>query len=193
MRTYLLSSLRSQVDLLISRGNLLELLNHPTLLSHPATSTATWNHDTPRRPYKQVRRSRVKQFSKRPCRDHFSEIPLPPEARRGPVSELPLPLEACRGSVSELLIQPRARRDSISEPFHQPGPQGGAISLPPDVCHSVSHHQQALPRSALPDLILEIGLEPPAANPASRIPREDQQVAVEPASRIAREPTSCRP
>ena len=115
-------------------------LGPPTLPSHPATRTAPWNPDTPRQPYKRARRSRVKQFSKRPRREHFSEIPLPPEARQGPVSELPLQPEAYRGPVSELLLQPRAHRDSISEPFHQSGPQGGAISLPPDDCHSVSHH-----------------------------------------------------
>ena len=51
----------------------------------------------------------------------------------------------------------------------------------------MSHHQQSLPRSARPDLILEVGLEPPAVNPASRIQREDQQVAVEPASCIPHE------
>ena len=51
----------------------------------------------------------------------------------------------------------------------------------------MSHHQQSLPRSAHPDLILEVGLLPPAVNPASHIKREDQQVAVEPTSRIPRE------
>ena len=56
-------------------------LGPPTLPSHPATRTAPWNPDTPRRPYKRAGRSRVKQFSKRPRREHFSEIPLPPEAR----------------------------------------------------------------------------------------------------------------
>ena len=159
----------------------------PTLPSRPATHTPPWNPDTPRRPYKRARRSRVKQFNKRPHRDHFSEIPLQPEARRSPVSELPLQLEACRGPAPELLLQPRAHRDPISEPLYQSGHQGGAISLPPDDCHSVAHHQQSLPRSARPDLILEVGLEPPAVNPASRIPREDQQVAVETTSRIPRE------
>ena len=167
---------------------IMQLISDP--LPYPATQQPAqhpWNPDTPRRPYKRARRSRVKQFSKRPRREHFSEIPLPPEARRGPVSELPLQLEACRGPVSELLLQPRAHRDSISEPLRQSGPQGGAISLPPDDCHSVSRHQQALPRSAGPDLILEVGLEPPAVDPASRIPCEDQQVAVEPASRVPRD------
>ena len=47
-----------------------------------------------------------------------------------------------------------------------------------------TRHQQSSSRSARPDLILEVGLEPPAAAPASRAPHECQQIAVEPASRI---------
>ena len=162
-------------------------LRRPTLPSHPATRTAPWNPDTPRRPYKQARKSRVKQFSERPHREHFSKILLQPEARQGPVSELPLHLKACRGIVSEILLLTRTHQDSISEPLYQSGHQGGAISLPPDDCQSVSHHQQSLPLSARLDLILEVGLEPSAVNPASRIPCEDQQVAVEPASHIPSE------
>ena len=46
------------------------------------------------------------------------------------------------------------------------------------------HHPQALPRSARPDFILEVGLEPPVEDLASRIPCEDQQVADNSASRI---------
>ena len=46
------------------------------------------------------------------------------------------------------------------------------------------HHPQSLPCSVRPDLILEVGLEPAAANLASRIPCEDQQVAGNPTSCI---------
>ena len=53
-------------------------------------------------------------------------------------------------------------------------PQGGAISLPQSSCHSVFHHPQSLPRSARPDLVLEVGLEPPVADLTSHIPCEDQ-------------------
>ena len=143
--------------------------------------------DTPRRPYKRARRSRVKQFNRQPHRDHFSEILPQPKACRSLVSKLPLQLEACRGPAPELLLQPRAHRDPISEPLYQSEHQGGAISLPPDDCHSVFHHQQSLPHSARPDLILEVGVEPPAVNLASCIPCEDQQVAGNPASHIPRE------
>ena len=161
---------------------ILQLTSDP--LPYPATQQPA---QPPGTPIPLTRRSRVKQFSKQPRREHFFEIPLPPEARRGPVSELPLQPEACRGPISELLLQPRARRDSISEPLRQSGPQGGAISLPQNNCHSVSHHQQSLPRSARPDLILEVGLEPPTATPASCTPCEDQQVTVEPVPRVPRE------
>ena len=51
----------------------------------------------------------------------------------------------------------------------------------------MSRHQQSVPLSARPDLILEVGLEPPAAAPASRTTPEGQQIAVEPASRLPRE------
>ena len=51
----------------------------------------------------------------------------------------------------------------------------------------MSRHQQLSPRSAHPDLFLEVGLEPPAVAPASRAPREGQQIAVEPASHIPHE------
>ena len=141
----------------------------------------------PSQPYKQARRSRVKQFNRRPRWGHFPEITPQPEARRSLVSELPLQLEACRGPAPELLLQPRAHQDPIYEPLYQSGHQGGAISLPPDDCHSVFHHQQSLPHSARHDLILKVGLEPPAVNLASRIPCEDQQVVGNPASRIPHE------
>ena len=39
----------------------------------------------------------------------------------------------------------KARRGPVSEPLCQSGPQGGAISLPPDDCHSVSHHHAGTP------------------------------------------------
>ena len=124
---------------------------------------------------------------KQPRRDHFSEVPLQHGAHRDDFSELPLQPEARRDDFSELLLQPRARRDPIYEPLCQSGPQGGAISLLQNDWHSVSRHQLPSPRWDRPDLILEVGLEPPAAAPASRTPREGQQNAVEPASRIPRE------
>ena len=145
----------------------------PSLPSQAAARPTPWNPDTPGRLYKQAQGSRVKQFSKRPRRDYFSETSLHHKA--------------CQGPVSELLLQPQTRRGSTSASSSQAGPQGGAISLPQSDCYSVFHHPQSLPRSARPDLFLEVGLEPPAANLASRIPCEDQQVAGNPTSRIPRE------
>ena len=146
-----------------------------------------WNLDILGRLYKQVQRSRVKQSSKRPRRDYFSGSPLPlysKRHRRDYFSETSLHPKACQGPVSELLFQPQTRQGSTSASSNQVGPQGGAISLPQNDCHSVFHHLQSLPRSARPDLILEVGLEPPPTNLASRIPCEDQQVANNPTSRI---------
>ena len=133
----------------------------------------------------------MRQVIKRHRRDYFSEVPLQHGACREYFSELPPQPEARRGPVSELLLQLRARRDPISEPLCRSGPQEGAISLPQNDCHSVSRHQQSSPRSSRPDLILEVGLEPPAAAPASRASREGQQIAVKPplASREELPPT----
>ena len=120
----------------------------PALPSHPAAQPAPWNPDTPCRLYKQARRSRVKQFSKRPRRDHFSETPLPLHSkrpRRDYFSKTPLHSKACQGPVSELLLQPQTRRGSTSESSYQAGPQGGAISLPQNDCHSVFHHRSHSP------------------------------------------------
>ena len=165
-------------------------LRPPALPNQPAAHPAPWNLATPGQLYKQAERSRVKQFNKRPRRDYFYKPPLPLHSklpRRYYFSETSLHPKACRGHTPELLLQLRAHRDPIPEPLYQTGLQGGAISLPPDDCHSVFHHQQSLPRPARPDLILEVGLEPPAVNLASQIPCEDPQVAGNPASRIPRD------
>ena len=170
-------------------------LRPPALPSYPAAQSAPWNLDIPCRLYKQARRSRVKQFSKRPRRDHFSETPFPLHSkrpRRDYFSETPLHSKAGQGPVSELLLQPQTRRGSTSESSYQAGPQGGAISLPQNDCHSAFHHPQSIPCSARPDLVLEVGLEPPAVNLASRIPCEDQQVAGNPASHVRTSRTQSR-
>ena len=164
-----------------------------------------WNQVDLGRLYKPAQGSRVKQSSKRPRRDYFSGSLLPlssKRSRRDYFSGSPLPLSSkrprrdyfsetsprtCKGPVTELLLQPQTRRGYTSVSSTQAGPQGGAISLPQSSCHSVFHHPQALPHSARPDLILEVGLEPPAADLASRIPCEDQQVADNSPSRILRE------
>ena len=148
------------------------------------------NQVDPGRLYKQAQGSRVKQSSKRPHRDYFSGSPLPlysKRPRRDYFSETSPHSKACKGPVTELLLQPQTRRGYTSASSSQAEPQGGAISLPQSDCHSVFHHPQSLPRSAHPNLILEVGLEPPAADLASRIPCEDQQVADNPTSCIPHE------
>ena len=129
--------------------------------------------------------SRVKQSSKQPRRDYFSGSSLSLSSkrpRRDYCSETSPHSRACKGPVTELLLQPQTRRGCT-----QAGPQGGAISLPQTGCYSVFHHPQPLPCSAHPDLIINVGSEPPAADLASHIPREDQQDADNSISRIQRE------
>ena len=169
---------------------------HPQHPQHSLPVTANenspganlWNQVDLGRLYKQAQGTRVKQSSKRPRRDYFSTSPLPLSSkwpRRDYFSETSP--RACKGPVTELLLQPQTRRGYTSVSSTQAGPQGGAISLPQSNCHLVFHHPQTLPRSAHPDLILEVGLGPPAADLASRIPCEDQQVADNSTSRIPRE------
>ena len=171
---------------------------HPKHPQHPLPVTANenspeadlWNLDDPGWLYKQAQSSRVKQFSKRPLRDYFSGSPLPLHSKRPHrdyFSETSPHPKACKRPATELLLQPQTRRGYTSASSSQAGPQGGAISLPQSNCHLVFHHPQSLPRSACPDLILEVGLEPPAADLASHIPCKDQQVANNPTSRIPHE------
>ena len=162
----------------------------PPLPSLSAALSTPWNPGTPGWLYKQAQGSRVKQFRKQPRQDYFSGSPLSLHSkrpRRDYFSETSLHPKACQGPVSELLFQPQTRRGSTSVSSSQAGPQGGAISLRQSDCHLVSHRPQSLPHSAHPDLILEVGLEPPAASLASRIPCEDQQVTGNSTSRIPRE------
>ena len=51
----------------------------------------------------------------------------------------------------------------------------------------MSHHPQSPPHSARPDLVINVGPVPPAADLTFRIPREDQQDADSSTSRIPRE------
>ena len=171
---------------------------HPQHPQHPLPVTAnenspganSCNQADSGRLYKQAQGSRVKQSSKRPRRDCFSRSSLPLSSKRPRqdyFSETSSHTRACKGPVTELLLQPQTRQGYTSVSSTQAEPQGGAISLPQSGCHSVFHHQQSLPRSARPDLILEVGLEPPAADLASRILCEDQQNADNSTSRIPRE------
>ena len=171
---------------------------HPQHPKHPLPVMAIdnspgadlWNQIDPGRLYNQAQRSRVKQSSKRPRRGYFSGSPLPLHTNRPHrdyFSETSPHSKACKAPVTELLLQPQTRRGYTSASSSQVGLQGGAISFPQSNCHSVFHHPQSLPRSARPDLILEVGLEPPAADLASRITCEDQQVADNPTSRIPHE------
>ena len=163
---------------------------HPVTANENLPGANLWNQVDPGRLYKQAHGSRVKQSSKRPRRAYFSGSPLPLNSmrpRRDYFSETSPHPRACKGPVTELLLQPQTRRGYTSVSSTQAGPQGGAISLPQSDCHLVFHHAQSLPRSVRPDLILEVGLEPPAADLASLIQCEDQQAADNSTSLIPRE------
>ena len=115
------------------------------------------------------------ESTKRSRRDYFSGSPLSFSFKRPRQDYFSGPSphsRACKGPDTELLLQPQAHRGRT-----QAGPQGGAISFPQSGCHSVSHHPQTPPRSAHPDLVIEVGPEPPAADLTSSIPPEDLQDA----------------
>ena len=139
-----------------------------------------WNLVDPGGLYKQAQGSRVKESTNR--RDYFSGS-SPSFSSKHPCWDYisgPSPhSSACKGPDTELVPQPQTHRGCT-----QAGPQGEAISLPQSDCRSVSHHPQSPPRSARPELVLEVGLEPPAADLTSRIPCEDQQDAESSTSRI---------
>ena len=150
---------------------------------HPLPATAnenspgadSWNQADPGGLYKQAQGSRIKQSSKRPRRDYFSGSSLLLSSKRPRRDYFSgTSPRACKGPVPELLLQPQTHRGYTSVSATQAEPQGGAISLPQSSCHSVFNHPQSLPHSACPDLVLEVGLEPPVADLTSRIPCEDQ-------------------
>ena len=147
---------------------------HP---QHPLSAAANenssranlWDQADPGRLYKQAQPSRVKESTKRSRRDYFSGSSpsfSSKRPRRDYFSGTSSRSRACKGPDTELSLQPQAHQGRI-----QVGPQGGAISLPQSGCHSVSHHPQTPPRAAHPDSVIEVGLEPPAADLTSRIPR----------------------
>ena len=109
---------------------------HP---QHPLPVTAnenspganSWNQADPGRLYKQAQGSRVKQSSKRPCRDYFSGSSLllsSKRPRRDYFSETSP--RTCKGPVTELLLQPQTRRGYTSVSSTQAEPQGGSERLP---------------------------------------------------------------
>ena len=130
-----------------------------------------WNQADPGQLYKQAQRNRGKKSAKRSCRDYFSGS-SPSFSSKRPRRDYfsgPSPhSRACKGPDAELVPQPQTHQGCT-----QAGPQGRAISLQQSGCHSVSHHPQSPPRSAHPDLVIEVVLEPPAADLTSCIPCEE--------------------
>ena len=147
----------------------------PAAANENSSRVNLWDQAGPGRLYRQVQRSRVKESTKRCRRDYFCGSSPSFSSKRphqdyfsGPSSHS----RVCKDPDTELSLQPQAHRGHT-----QAGPQGRAISLPQSGCHLVSHHLQTPPRSAHPDSVIDVGLEPPAADLTSRIPREDLQDA----------------
>ena len=151
---------------------------HPQHPQHPLSAANEnssrvnlWNQADPGQLYKQAQGSRVKESTKQSRRDYFSGS-SPSFSSKRPLRDYfsgPSPhSRACKGPDAELVPQPQTHQGCT-----QAGPQGKAISLQQRGCHSVSHHPQSPPRSACPDLVLEVGLEPPTAELTSRIPSEE--------------------
>ena len=145
---------------------------HPRSAANKNSSRVDpWNQADPGRLYKQAQRSRGKESTKRSCRDNFSGS-SPSFSSKRPHRDYffgPSPQSrSCKGPDAELVPQPQTPRGCT-----QTRPQGRAISLQQSGCHSESHLPQSPLRAALPDSVIEVGLEPPAAASTSRIQRED--------------------
>ena len=119
------------------------------------------NQPDPGRLYKQALRSIGKESTKRSRRDNFSGS-SPYFSSKWP----------CRDYFSGSPYRATNKKRFMTDP------QGEAISLSQSGCHTVSYHPQTPPRAALPDSIIEVGLEPPEAASTSRIPREDRPPVV---------------
>ena len=158
----------------------------PSSRQHP-TRTAPWNSPTPRRPYKQARRSKGKQVRARTQAEHIpggasslhpallkfdlqGGASLQATAHKGASSLHRAPHQYPGGALSLHTI---AREGASSLHGATQQYQGGALSLP-------------LQCSDYPDVTLQVRPEPPFYVQASSTPHEGQQ-PVNPVSRITRE------
>ena len=124
-----------------------------------------WNQPDPGRLYKQAPRSRGKKSTKRSRRDYFSGSSRSFNSKRprrdyfsGSSSRV------CKGPNAELVPQPQTPQGCT-----QAGPQGRAIALQQSGCHSEPYLPQSPLRAALPDSVIEVGLEPPVAASTFRV------------------------
>ena len=147
-----------------------QLPQHPRPAANKNLSRVNpWNQLDPGRLYKQAPRSRGNESTKRSRRDYFSESSPSYNSKRprrdyfsGSSSKV------CKGPDAELVPQPQAPQGCT-----QAGPQGRAIALQQSGCHSAPYLPQSPLRAALPDSVIEVGLEPPVVASTSRIPSED--------------------
>ena len=146
-------------------------VKHPQPPQHPQHPRPAANENSSRvnlpdqadhgRLYKQAPPDRVKESTERSRRDYFSRSSPSFSSKR-------LYRDYFSGSPYRATNKKRFMTD----------PQGESISLSQSGCHTVSHHPQTPPRTALPDSVIEVGLEPPEAASTSHIPREDRPPVV---------------
>ena len=142
-------------------------VKHPQPPQHPQHPRPAANENSSRvnlpdqadhgRLYKQAPPSRVKESTERSPRDYFSGSSPSFSSRR-----------PHRDYFSGLPYWATSKTKFITDPPRE------AISLSQSCCHTESYHPQTPPRAALPDLVIEVGLEPPEAASTSCITREDR-------------------
>ena len=143
---------------------------HPRPAANKNSSRVNpWNQPDPGRLYKQAPRSRGKETTKRSRRDYFSGSSPSFNSKRPRRDYFSRSSSrVCKGPDAELAPQPQTPQGCT-----QAGPQGRAVALQQSGCHSEPYLPQSPLHAALPDSVIEVGLEPPVAASTSRIPRED--------------------
>ena len=142
-------------------------VKHPQLPQHPQHPRPAANENSSRvnlpdqadysRLYKRAPPSRGKEFTDRSRRDYFSWSSLSFSSKR-----------PHRDYFSGSPYQAINKNTSLTDPPRE------AISLSQSGCHKETDPSQTLPHAALPESVIEVGLEPPEAASTSSIPREDR-------------------
>ena len=146
-------------------------MKHPQLPQHPQHPHPAANENSsranlldqadPSRLYKQATSSRGKESTDRSRRDYFSGSSLSFSSKR-----------PHRGYFSGSPYRATNKKQFMTDP------QKEAISLSQSGCRRETDPVLTPPRAALPDVAIEVGLEPPEAASTSRIPCEDRPPVV---------------
>ena len=140
---------------------------HPQLPQHPESPRPTANENSSRanlpdqadhgRLYKRASPSISKESTERSRRDNFSWSTLSFSSKR-----------SHRDYFSGSPCQAINKKQYMTDPHRE------AISLSQSGCRQETDPILTPPRDVLPDVAIEVGLEPPEAASTSRIPREDR-------------------